>query len=217
MDTLPTLSSAPTIAPGNSPLTPILPPVMPGGGTIPFSKKCKCGTCPQCVQRAKWREKARKRATKLNGENSPEAPAPVAGVDHPGATPNLAPPSVAHSADDWKPVVETLVGIGEKASVTILQAKADRCKDEEISRLVREGAPWNPASKEAILRTGPRIFAKAAEKIGLPAEAADMTIFCAATGQIALQHCALISKLDKAIERMETATKRVEQAAKGGE
>jgi hypothetical protein len=211
MDPLPTLAHAPIESQRTPANAAFLPPVMPGGGAIPLPQKCKCGVCPTCQKRAKWRAKYYAKKERA-GEIPATPPGTVESPNSPGVASAPAPVVIPHNPDDWKPVAETLVAIGEKTSVTVLVSKAEKLNDAALLKDIREGAPWNVTAKETVIRTAPPILAKAAEKIGLPAEAANLTMLCAALGQIALHHAALSSKLDKAIERIEEATKKAEQA-----
>lgn len=201
-------------APGNSQHSAPLAPVLPGGSPIALPKKCKCGVCPLCIKRAKWRDKYHNAKNKLTGNS----PAPVFSTVESPANPVVATnetlPPVAHNPDDWRPVCETLVAVGEKFSIESLASKAERLKDAELVKTIRAEAPWNVAAKETIVRTAPPLMAKAAEKIGLPVEAANIGLLAGAVGQIVLHHVSVSEKIEKAIERIEAAQKKVLEASK---
>lgn len=207
MDTLQNPPGEAASAPGNSAHAPSLP-IMPGGSPLGFGRKCKCGVCPQCVQRAEWRAKYHRRKDKLAGVETPPALPAAPSVVGPTPAQNAPLPPVAHNPADWQPAVDALLSAGEKVSCAILNSKAEKIGDAELIKDIKEHAPWNVASKEIASKTGAPIVAKVAEKIGLPPEAANGTMFVGAMGQIVAHHFALSAKLDKHLARIEELEKK---------
>lgn len=132
---------------------------------------------PEAIEadRAKDRERKRRKALELRGEAVP-LPSPLVSQPGAGELPSPAPDfgAVPWTADLLRPIFEQALPVAEGLAVQNLTEKARAAKlDAALVREVAAGAKIHPLAKQQIIEGGAAVAAKYLNKSGVSSEHAD--------------------------------------------
>lgn len=195
MDKLPG-SPTPPATPAPVAANPPPDPNPPGGGR---DRGGSGRSTPE--QRAKWREKAARRAARLRDPGGPPLPSAIrpdpAGPGGPAPGGGAGGPApVPWSTDTLKPLFQQLVPALEEASVQRLAAKAAAI-DKSLAAEVTRDAAWNSAAKVGVIEAGPQCAAEMLNEMGIGADKAHWAALLIAGGSIAASHMMLSARLER--------------------